>query len=930
MRFDRVRLRNFKPYEDADLRLDRGVSVVLGPNGSGKSSLLEACFFALYGSKALDDVNLVDLITRGEDEAEIELWFTHDGDAYHVRRRLRATDDRARTAECVLETPDGPVEGATNVRTRVVEMVRMDADAFVNCAYVRQGEVNKLIHATPSERQDMIDDLLQLGRLETYRERASEARLGVDDLVESQREVADNLAEQIEEKEDRDLPARLNDLESQRNEVEAQIERFEENREQARETRDEAQAVLDRHEEAREELEEIAETVEDLRETVAETEGERDDLQETIAEARERREDRESERATLLDGLDAATLRPDPDLFGPVEGDDGTDAADGVDLPDAETLAPGSDADPAAVEAALAALETVADAVADRLNEAEVRERELSNERDRLRERAEERESEAESKRAEAEDLAEEVTTARETLAERRERLESLDDAIADIEERFADAPVEPDGVEEHLEDLEAEREAAAETLADLRAERDRLADRIEEAERLLEAGKCPECGQPVEDSPHVDRLAEDRERHANLEDEVSDQEATVEDVEERVAAAEELREAARELDRRRDTRGDVEQLIEEKAASVADDEERVERLREEATEREEAAAELREQAAELAASLSAVEERVSALETARERLHEGIERVERVVEVDERVASLDEEIERAQAERERLAELNDERRERLADLRERREALREEFDEETVETAREERDRAVDYLDDVTEKLEELAERRDELREQIGAVNAELEQLEELRERRETVTAKLSALSSLHDEVSSLETTYGDLRADLRRRNVEVLERMLNDTFDLVYGGDSYAGIDLGADYELTVFQKDGEPLDPEQLSGGERALFNLSLRCAIYRLLAEGVEGTAPLPPLILDEPTVFLDSEHVSRLVDLVEEMRDLGVEQIVVVTHDEELVGAADSVVRVRKDATTNRSTVTRDDAGAVAVDGPPAE
>ena len=70
--------------------------------------------------------------------------------------------------------------------------------------------------------------------------------------------------------------------------------------------------------------------------------------------------------------------------------------------------------------------------------------------------------------------------------------------------------------------------------------------------------------------------------------------------------------------------------------------------------------------------------------------------------------------------------------------------------------------------------------------------------------------------------------------------------------------------------------------------------------------------------MPPLILDEPTVFLDSGHVSKLVDLVESMRDLGVEQILVVSHDEELVGAADDLVRVRKDPTSNRSRVDRTD------------
>src|SRR6056297_775826 len=111
MKFDRVRLRNFKCYADADLELDRGVTVIHGLNGSGKSSLLEACFFALYGSKALD-TTLDEVVTIGADDAEVELWFTHGGETYHVERRVRATGEQAATARCVLETPESTIEGA--------------------------------------------------------------------------------------------------------------------------------------------------------------------------------------------------------------------------------------------------------------------------------------------------------------------------------------------------------------------------------------------------------------------------------------------------------------------------------------------------------------------------------------------------------------------------------------------------------------------------------------------------------------------------------------------------------------------------------------------------------------------------------------------------------------------------------------------------
>ena len=96
--------------------------------------------------------------------------------------------------------------------------------------------------------------------------------------------------------------------------------------------------------------------------------------------------------------------------------------------------------------------------------------------------------------------------------------------------------------------------------------------------------------------------------------------------------------------------------------------------------------------------------------------------------------------------------------------------------------------------------------------------------------------------------------------------------------------------------------------------MSGGERALFNLALRCAIYRFLSYGLgeRGGADLPPMILDEPTVFLDSGHIRQLIRLIDRMKDLGVGQIIVVSHDESLIDSADRVYTVTKDSLTNTS------------------
>ncbi|MFC4358786.1 DNA double-strand break repair ATPase Rad50 [Halobium salinum] len=885
MRFDRVRLTNFKPYADADLELRDGVTVIHGLNGSGKSSLLEACFFALYGSKALDGT-LDDVVTNGEDEAEIDLQFTHDGAEYHVHRRLRRSGERVLTADCTLDGPDESRDGAEAVREFVTDLLRMDSEAFVNCAYVRQGEVNKLINATPSQRQDMIDDLLQLGRLEEYRERASEARLGVNDVLADKRGGLAELDSQIEAKEEQHLHGRLNELQSELGEVEGEVERFEEQRETARETRDEATAVLDAHEEKRAELDSLSDEISELKEKIAADERRRESHREEIHETRERIDDLRAE----LDEVVADTS-----------------------LPSAE-----------------------AEAVSARLDELEARREELGEEMHDLRreadgfrnqstnlgEKAEENERRAASKRERADEVEAELEQSQADLEDRRERLDELDESIAELEARFDDAPVALGDADEHLAERESEREERREELNSVRRELRSVRDRVEEAERLLEEGKCPECGQDLDGSPHVSDLEDDRERVAELEAEVEKLEAEVEELDSAVDAAEALGATEDAVERKRSNRENVAQLVEDRASDLDGREAEAERLREEAEELESQVTELREVAEEKAEAAAERREEAEELEAERESVADERERIERAGELRDAVADAEDDIERLREKRATIEERNDERREWLADKRATQSELEETVDEEAVETARADRERAENYLEQVEAKLEELRERRDGLQSEVGAVENAIEELERLRETREALAERVNALESLHAETEELESMYGDLRAELRQRNVESLERMLNETFDLVYGNDAYSRIRLDGEYELTVFQKDGQALDPEQLSGGERALFNLSLRCAIYRLLAEGIDGAAPMPPLILDEPTVFLDSGHVSRLVDLVEEMRGLGVAQIIIVSHDDELVGAADDLVTVEKDATTNRSTVERETADAL--------
>jgi ATPase involved in DNA repair len=886
--FERIVLRNFKPYGDAAVDLSEGVTVVHGLNGSGKSSLLEACFFALYGARALDGT-LSDVITNGVEETDVELWFSHDGRRFHVTREVRTHGDRASTATCTLETDDGGVvrDGATDVRAFVTDLLRMDAEAFVNCAYVRQGEVNELIEASPSARQDTIDDLLQLGRLEEYRDRAGQARLGVEDVLEGRRGALENLDDRIERKEAKDLPERLNQLESTVGEVDDDIDQYETEREKAVATRDDARDTLATYEDRRGELSAVDAEIDALETEIRESETERREVESELAAARDRR----SEAETALREAVAES-----------------DVADG---------------DPETVRERRATLDERESRLRERLLDARDEVTDATNRAEERTEAATERRERAAEERERAETLASKREEDRERLTELRERREQKAAERDRLQAAFTDAPVEVGGAASLQESIAEDRSELDEEIEDVRTDLKEARSAVERGEELLAAGNCPECGQPVADSPHVDALDDRRERVDRLETQLTELRADREALTDRRERAEELREVERDLDAVEDTLS----LLDDRITEV---EGRIEDRGEQIQQHERRAAELESDAETAAADAETAAEAAAA---ARERVAECNRELASVSETTDRLDRIDDcrtdreqaaaEIDRLEERRDGLETLNDQRRDSLAAKRARREELAAAVDDEAVAAARERLDKAESYIERADQKLSDLRDRRDDLTNQIGAVTNELDELEQLRGEREAVAEDVSALESLREETADLADTYASLRAELRQRHVDALETRLNETFELVYGNDAYSHIELDDSYELTVYQKNGEPLEPAQLSGGERALFNLSLRCGIYRLLAEGVEGAAPTPPLILDEPTVFLDDGHVGRLVDLVEQMRGFGVAQILIVSHDDELVDAADDLVRVEKNPTTNRSSVERIENASVA-------
>lgn len=185
-------------------------------------------------------------------------------------------------------------------------------------------------------------------------------------------------------------------------------------------------------------------------------------------------------------------------------------------------------------------------------------------------------------------------------------------------------------------------------------------------------------------------------------------------------------------------------------------------------------------------------------------------------------------------------------------------------------------------------------------LHQERGKIDTQLEQLKKYREELARNDAELTTIERLQAELEQLTEFYGALKKELRTRNIKALELYFNQFFRLMDSGASYRGVRVSADYDITVELKNGSTIRPDLLSGGERALINIALRSAIHQVLAQASSRM----PLILDEPTIYLDRERVNRLQFLLEELGGR-IGQVIVVSHELGLVEGADHEYRTEK-------------------------
>jgi len=198
-------LYNFMSYQsNQTLNFENiNLACISGANGVGKSSILEAITWVLWGkSRAGSDD---DLIAQGQSNMWVDLTFTSDAKTYRVVRK-RSIRGRGSSELYLHQATRQDFENITEetirkTQEKIEKIIKLPYRIFINSAYLRQGHADEFTSHPPSERKDILAEILDLGYFDQLKEKAKEKLRLTQGKIETLRIQVENAQVEIAQKE---------------------------------------------------------------------------------------------------------------------------------------------------------------------------------------------------------------------------------------------------------------------------------------------------------------------------------------------------------------------------------------------------------------------------------------------------------------------------------------------------------------------------------------------------------------------------------------------------------------------------------------------------------------------------------------------------------------------------------------------------------
>ncbi len=215
-----LKLDNIRSHKNSEIAFEDGINIITGNTGSGKSSILMAVQYALFGKigEGREEGRL--LLRRGSTKGVITLKFSDGGSEYYIKRGLKKVKETVRNDDEQNEIrKDGRLidlqNRAMDLNNYVLKLLKIESSnpikTFETITYIKQDELKDLIFDTGQDKQQYIDQLLQLNKYADAFDRLKEVIDKIRNEIEINR-IEATLS--IDENELIKIESRIKELES--------------------------------------------------------------------------------------------------------------------------------------------------------------------------------------------------------------------------------------------------------------------------------------------------------------------------------------------------------------------------------------------------------------------------------------------------------------------------------------------------------------------------------------------------------------------------------------------------------------------------------------------------------------------------------------------------------------------------------------------
>jgi len=843
-----AKLENIFCYDQLDIELQSGVSVFAGANGSGKSSFLEALFFALFGSSTntITGRSLNEVLRQGEKKGFLEADFELGEHQYNIHLAIKKIGDRvgADGNHCILKRDDGEEWTGVKVITAEIEaLLHMDSEDFANCLYVRQGEVNRLIDASSKDRQSIIDRLLRLTQIDEYEKRLKDAMKATNRRNTLLQGSLSTVRQEIEQLE-------ALSLESDKAQQERSLADI------ARKQQVVEVAIRDEEKQ----LQELEDSKVNLQKAIEDLHRIRDQYQKDRDELSQRKDDEQSLKGevthleTEFKEFQTALTSVQKELWWPSSN----------------------------VEMSLQKLIGADQKELNQLDET------LQSKRESLAGIRAKFQGQKETQQSVQKELDQRIAQIEQSKAD----AEQQEQAFESLQHCDLDVNVDLEQLEDELtktiHQKQSEQQGCKEQLAREETKLQGFCEEQERSGKLLEEGKCPTCNQPItaetlaEHTGHLDeQISEVQQNYQRINDQIDH---LVKDIETLESQLKSLKSAQKQKLKWHE----IKQQLEKQQQDI-------DQLQQQLNNLSTKLSEFTEQEKSLTESGVSEREQRDQLEQKLEKLKVGQQILLHQKQAEERI----------QSKRQHLKDflqITESKRKDLNELELKFNELKEQYGTLNYEELQANIEKHEQQLLVHKQSLSAVQAERDGVQNELGRIKTQLNSLAQLKEEQKTFNLKEAQLAALDEEIQQLQQLYSDVKLTQRQKNLSALNYYFNEFFKLMDPGVAYDSVRLSDNFDIEVIRSNDAIISPSIMSGGERALINLALRAAIHRVISE---AGGMLLPLFFDEPTVFLDENHIQQLERLFESLGQT-VGQVVVVSHEASLVESADHEYLVSKD------------------------